>query len=324
MDGIDGTVKDVSTTRGPALIVGTSVMPLWRLVTVVGRADPASGHFPDIDLAAIDDRRTVSRRHAELLYREDGFHLRDTGSTNGTYVNGARLEPLETCPLSDGDAVAFGAARVSFALAEAWPAGVAAEWEARTLMATPSLLGTVPGPAVKPGSTNRVLATILFTDIAASTATAAQIGDRGWHKVLEDHNRLIRAEIGLQHGREVNSTGDGFLVVFDAPGRALRCAQNVVEAVRPLGIEVRAGLHTGECEVTGLEITGISVHIAARVVAVAKPSEVLVTGTLRELVAGSELRFSARGARTLRGVPGSWRLYAFDGFGDAPASPAEA
>jgi class 3 adenylate cyclase len=157
---------------------------------------------------------------------------------------------------------------------------------------------------------DRVLATVLFTDIVDSTRRAAEMGDRDWHALLDAHDAVVRSQLSRFRGSEVNTSGDGFLAMFDGPQRAIRCAMAVRDAVRALGIEVRAGLHTGECEVRGDDIGGIAVHIGARVSALAGPSEVLVSSTLRDLVIGSGLDFEDRGAHELKGVPGEWRLFA--------------
>src|SRR5712672_1881317 len=157
---------------------------------------------------------------------------------------------------------------------------------------------------------DRVLATVLFTDIVDSTRRAAEIGDRDWHALLDAHDAVVRAQLSRFRGREVNTSGDGFLAMFDGPQRAIRCAMAIRDAVQALGIEVRAGLHTGECEVRGDDIGGIAVHIGARVSALAGPNEVLVSSTLRDLVIGSGLEFEDRGDHTLKGVPGDWRLSA--------------
>jgi class 3 adenylate cyclase len=157
---------------------------------------------------------------------------------------------------------------------------------------------------------DRVLATVLFTDIVDSTRRAAQMGDRDWRALLDAHDAVVRSQLTRFRGREVNTSGDGFLAMFDGPQRAIRCAMAIRDAVRSLGIEVRAGLHTGECEVRGDDIGGIGVHIGARVSALAGPDEVLVSSTLRDLVMGSGLEFEDRGAHELKGVPGEWRLFA--------------
>ena len=157
---------------------------------------------------------------------------------------------------------------------------------------------------------DRVLATVLFTDIVDSTRRAAEMGDRDWHALLDAHDAVVRSQLARFRGREVNTSGDGFLAMFDGPQRAIRCAMAIRDAVQALGIEVRAGLHTGECEVRGDDIGGIGVHIGARVSALAGPNDVLVSSTLRDLVIGSGLEFEERGAHELKGVPGEWRLFA--------------
>ena len=157
---------------------------------------------------------------------------------------------------------------------------------------------------------DRVLATVLFTDIVDSTRRAAEIGDRDWRALLDAHDAVVRAQLSRFRGREVNTLGDGFLAMFDGPQRAIRCAVAIRDAVQALGIEVRAGLHTGECELRGDDIGGIGVHIGARVSALAGPNDLLVSSTLRDLVIGSGLEFEGRGAHQLRGVPGEWQLFA--------------
>lgn len=157
---------------------------------------------------------------------------------------------------------------------------------------------------------DRVLATVLFTDIVESTRRAAAMGDRDWRALLDAHDAIVRSQLSRFRGREVNTSGDGFLAMFDGPQRAIRCAMAIRDAVQALGIQVRAGLHTGECEVRGDDIGGIGVHIGARVSALAGANEVLVSSTLRDLVIGSGLEFDERGAHELKGVPGEWRLFA--------------
>ncbi len=157
---------------------------------------------------------------------------------------------------------------------------------------------------------DRVLATVLFTDIVNSTRRAAEMGDRDWHALLDAHDAVVRSQLSRFRGREVNTSGDGFLAMFDGPQRAIRCAMAIRDAVQVLGIEVRAGLHTGECEVRGDDIGGIGVHIGARVSAQAAANEVLVSSTLHDLVIGSGLEFDDRGTHELKGVPGEWRLFA--------------
>jgi class 3 adenylate cyclase len=156
----------------------------------------------------------------------------------------------------------------------------------------------------------RVLATVLFTDIVGSTARAALAGDSEWRRVLERHDRIVRSELTRYRGREIKQTGDGFLASFDGPARAVQCAAAITEGVRPLGIEIRAGVHTGECELRGGDLVGMAVNIGARVGSQAGSGEVLVSSTVKDLVVGSGLRFEERGTRELKGVPGEWRLYA--------------
>jgi len=160
---------------------------------------------------------------------------------------------------------------------------------------------------------DRMLATVMFTDIVDSTRRAAELGDRGWRELLERHDQLMRRELERHRGREVKTIGDGFLATFDGPARGIRCATSVREAVRELGIEIRAGLHTGEVEVMGDDIAGIAVNIGARVGAAAGPGEVLVSRTVTDLVAGSGIDFTDRGVHPLKGVPGDWHLYAVAG-----------
>jgi pimeloyl-ACP methyl ester carboxylesterase len=162
-------------------------------------------------------------------------------------------------------------------------------------------------PAPEP---DRVLATILFADIAASTEKVATLGDRRWHEVLDAYYSLARDELTRYRGRELDTAGDGFFAAFDGPARAIRCALAIVAGARTLGLEVRAGVHTGECEVIGTKLGGIAVHVGARVAALASAGEVLVSQTVKDLVAGSGLRLEDRGLRTLKGIPGEWRLFA--------------
>lgn len=156
----------------------------------------------------------------------------------------------------------------------------------------------------------RVLATIMFTDIVGSTRRAAELGDHRWRDLLDNHDNIVRHEIQRFGGREVNTAGDGFVMTFVSPSAAIACAAAIVDAVRVLGIEVRVGIHAGEVEVRGVDVAGMAVHIAARVSALASASEVLVSSTLRDIVTGSRHRFAERGEHSLKGVPGQWRLYA--------------
>jgi class 3 adenylate cyclase len=167
----------------------------------------------------------------------------------------------------------------------------------------------------------RVLATVLFTDIVGSTERATELGDARWRAVLERHGEVTRAEIGRFGGQEVKSTGDGFLATFDGPARAIHCAEAIRDAVSDLGIEIRAGIHTGECEIIGTDVGGIAVHIAARVNALAAPREIRVSRTVRDLVVGSGIAFEDRGTHELKGVPDEWSLFAVVPAASAQKSP---
>ena len=160
---------------------------------------------------------------------------------------------------------------------------------------------------------DRVLATVMFTDIVGSTERAAELGDSRWRELIARHDALVRRELERHRGRPIKTLGDGFLATFDGPARGVRCAQAIADGVRTLGIEIRAGLHTGELEAMGDDVGGMAVNIGARVSALAGAGEVLVSGTVRDLVVGSGIEFADRGTHPLKGVPGEWRLYAVDG-----------
>ena len=160
---------------------------------------------------------------------------------------------------------------------------------------------------------DRVLVSVLFTDIVGSTERAASLGDQRWRSVLDRHDQIVREQLRIFRGREVNTTGDGFVASFDGPARAIRCGQAIIDATRALGIELRMGLHTGECEVRGDDLGGLAVHIAARIGSLASPNEVLVSRTVKDLVVGSGIEFNDRGGHVLKGVPGIWKLYAVSG-----------
>jgi class 3 adenylate cyclase len=157
---------------------------------------------------------------------------------------------------------------------------------------------------------DRVLATVLFTDIVGATGHAGRLGDRAWGELLERHHALVRHELASFRGREVDTAGDGFFATFDGPARGIRCALAIRDAVKSLELEIRAGLHTGECELIGDKVGGIAVHIGARVMQTAEAGEVLVSRTVKDLVAGSGLEFSGRGIHELKGVAGEWKLFA--------------
>jgi class 3 adenylate cyclase len=167
------------------------------------------------------------------------------------------------------------------------------------------LTGTRPPPEI-----DRVLATVLFTDIVGSTERAVELGDRQWRELLGRHHALVRRELERFRGREIDTAGDGFFATFDGPGRAVRAACRIRETVAELGVTIRAGLHTGELEIMGDKLGGVAVHAGARVLALAQPGEILVTRTVVDLVAGAGITFEARGTHSLRGLPGDWLLFA--------------
>lgn len=209
---------------------------------------------------------------------------------------------------SYADSERFLAARIPGAVLEELPGRDRSPWvgdQESVLRAIDRFLSQVQR---EHGELDRVLATVLFTDIVGSTQMAAELGDAEWRKILERHNALVRSLLQRYRGSEVNTAGDGFLATFDGPARAIRCAEAIVGSVRRLGIEVRAGLHTGECEVIDGEVGGLAVHIGARIASLAGPSEVLVSQTVTDLVVGAGLAFQDRGNHELKGVPGSWKL----------------
>jgi class 3 adenylate cyclase len=162
----------------------------------------------------------------------------------------------------------------------------------------------------EPVAPDRMLATVLFTDVVGSTDRARELGDRRWRDLLERHNEVVRHDLARVRGVEIDTAGDGFFATFDGPARAIRCARSIVENVRGIGLDVRSGLHTGECELSAGSVRGIAVHTGARVASVASAGEVLVSSTVKDLVAGSGIEFTDRGVHELKGIPGEWRLYA--------------
>jgi pimeloyl-ACP methyl ester carboxylesterase len=202
-------------------------------------------------------------------------------------IPGARLQEVQAGHLATGKAAIDMNAAIERFLTGVWEAG---GWE----QAEPE----------------RMLATVLFTDIAGSSERAATLGDRAWRELLERHHELVRRQLIRFRGKEVDTAGDGFFASFDGPARAIRCACAILDAVRELGIEVRAGLHTGECELIDGKAAGIAVHTGARVAALAHPGEVLVSRTVKDLVAGSGIELDDRGEHELKGIPGTWQLFA--------------
>ena len=209
-------------------------------------------------------------------------------------------------PLSARGRVSYRAGNLGIVEAEA----LDAEGNA---LATQSITFALMDPRDHPSSEpERVLATLLFTDIVGSTQHAERMGDATWRSLLGEHHALVRQELGAHRGREVNTIGDGFLARFESPASAIRCAKAIRDGVKRLRLEIRAGVHTGECEVHGTNLAGIALHVAARIVALAGPSEILVSQTVRDLAAGAGLRFSPNGAHKLKGVEGEWNLFAVE------------
>ena len=236
--------------------------------------------------AQIDVRGVLSAISAPTLIlhrREDVISTIEHGRYLAAHVPGARL--------------------VEFAGPDHWP------WVGEMWPVVQEIEEFLTGTSRAP-EPERMLATVMFTDIVGSTERAAQLGDRSWRDLLERHYAMVRDTLARHRGREVKTTGDGFLATFDGPARAIRCALEVRDEARDVSIDVRAGLHTGECELIGQDIGGLGVHIGARVAALAQPGEVLVSRTVTDLVAGAGIAFESRGAHLLKGVPGDWELFA--------------
>jgi class 3 adenylate cyclase len=202
------------------------------------------------------------------------------------HIPGARLIEVDAGHLATGRAAVEMNAHVEAFVTDVWEAG---GWD--------------------DAERDRVLATVLFTDIVSSSEKATVLGDRAWRELLERHHALIRRELVRFRGTEADTAGDGFFASFDGPARAIRCACAIATRVRELGLEIRAGLHTGECELVDGKVAGIAVHTGARVAALARPGEVLVSSTVKDLVAGSGIAFEDRGPHELKGIPGEWRLF---------------
>jgi class 3 adenylate cyclase/pimeloyl-ACP methyl ester carboxylesterase len=278
-----GTAQNLDL-QGPSGERDPSFVAWWarfeRLVASPGRFREIAGV-----LSGIDVRSVVSSVQAPtLVVHRSGDRITDMrqGQWVASQIPGARFVPLDGedhIPfLGDADAIVDEIEEF--------------------------LTGVRPAP-----DSDRVLATVLFTDIVGSTSRATAMGDRAWRELLERHHAVVRAELARFRGREVDTAGDGFMAAFDGPARAIRCARAVVAGVHGLGLEVRAGIHTGECEQTGERLAGIAVHTAARVAATAGAGEVLVSSTVRDLVAGSGIVFEDAGAHELKGVPGIWQLF---------------
>jgi len=199
------------------------------------------------------------------------------------------------------------------------PGATLIEWPGADLGPTEEDLSTTAADIIefltgeRPIEIDRLLATVLFTDIVGSTQLAASMGDHRWRTLLDTHDRVVREQVRRFKGAEIVTTGDGFLLSFDGPARAIRCAQAINQAIMPHGLELRMGLHTGECEVRGENLGGLAVHIAARVCALAVSQEILVSSTVKDLVVGSDIEFIERGEHELKGVPETWKLFAVKG-----------
>jgi pimeloyl-ACP methyl ester carboxylesterase len=292
LERVWGTTEELDSLLrelAPSAVGDTPTEEWWRrlLRTSISPAAAARLHRMNLD---IDVRHVLpSIRVPTLVLHRRGDAVRNV--EEGRYV-AARIPGAELVELEGGDHAPFVepeqiVAEVKRFLLPIWERG---EWDLV--------------------ETERVLATVLFTDIVGSTAKTAELGDRRWRDLLHEHHAFIRRQLVRYRGRELDTAGDGFFASFDGPARAIRCACAIAEGVTQLGIEVRAGLHTGECEVVDGKVGGIAVHIGARVTAEAGPGEVLVSSTVRDLVAGSGIEFRERGAAQLKGVPGKWRLYA--------------
>ncbi|MFL5797669.1 MAG: adenylate/guanylate cyclase domain-containing protein [Actinomycetota bacterium] len=274
--------------QGPQGLEDEAFVRWWarfeRLVASPGRFREIAGVLARLDVRSV----VPSVQAPTLVLQRRGDRITDLGQARwvASQIPGARLVELEGDDhlpfLGDGDAIVDEVEEF--------------------------LTGARPAPA-----SDRVLATVLFTDIVGSTERAASLGDRAWKDLLERHHAVVRSDLAQHRGREVDTAGDGFMASFDGPARAIRCARAIVDAVRELGLEVRAGVHTGECELMGEKLSGLAVHIAARVAAAAGPGEVLVSSTVRDLVAGSGLAFTDLGPHELKGVPGAWMLLRADG-----------
>jgi class 3 adenylate cyclase/pimeloyl-ACP methyl ester carboxylesterase len=251
-------------------------------------------------------RASATPRTAEAQYRYIiGCDVRDALPLVQAPTLVVHSEDNQFCPIGQGRYLAQsipGAKIVTFAGADAGGSTMPDQF-----MDTVGQFLTGQPPTPEP---DRILATVLFTDIVESTKTASSLGDSRWRRLLDIHDRLVRQELARFGGREVNTTGDGFVAAFDGPARAIRCAQSTIDSLSQRGIRIRVGVHTGECERRGENLAGLAVHIAARVSDAAAPSELLVTSTVRDLVLGSGIDFSDAGRHQLKGVPGSWQLLA--------------
>jgi class 3 adenylate cyclase len=239
-----------------------------------------------------------------------GLAERTTAQQQFATVNNtsAFLAPV----LANGQEV-IGTASIEAHRGEIW----VADWKVTNPAGDPVMIGQptflTTSRATRHTAAERVLLSVLFTDLVDSTAQARRVGDARWRDLLQEHHALIRRQLVLHRGHEVKTMGDGFLATFESPTRAALCALAIRNAVDRLDLEIRAGIHTGECEVTGGDLSGLAVNVAARVESAAQPGEILVSRTVRELADGSGLVFSDRGVHALKGLEGEWHLYALDG-----------
>jgi class 3 adenylate cyclase len=247
------------------------------------------GREPNNDISLEADMR-VSRRHATFENHDGNWVIVDHESANGTYINGQRITAHT---LHDGDRIRLG--KVTFVFVP---------------VADPTATITDHDLTSTTTRSKRSLATVMFTDIVGSTTQASRVGDGEWRSVLDQHDTIIDLEVDRYQGSKIKSTGDGALMTFDAPIRAIHCAAAIQASVRPLGIEIRAGIHTGEVELREKDIAGIAVHVASRVASRAGPGEILVSRTVVELATGGGFHFEDRGAHELKGLSDTWHLFA--------------
>ncbi len=277
----------VMATLAPSLVQGEQALRFWaRAERLSGPPDAAAAISRAFMQSDVSDVLPAIQAPTLVISRRDDRHVRfEHGRYLARRIPHARLVELE------GDDNLFLAGHADEILDEAQE----------------FITGVRPTPVF-----DRVLATVLFTDIVDSTARAIQLGDRAWRETLNRYDDLVEHELARFRGRHVNTTGDGTVATFDGPARAIECGRAITRGVRTLGLEVRAGLHTGEVEARGDDIAGIAVHVAARVSSIANAGEVLVSRTVTDLVAGSGIRFGDRGEHALKGVPGTWQLFAVE------------
>jgi class 3 adenylate cyclase len=283
----------------------------WGTVADVARSNPAvAGDVHDLDMLARMQRSSVTPRAAAEQYTYL-LHSIDVRSLLPLISAPTLVIAWQDNPILSVEHSRYMADRIEDAkLVQLPDIGIYPTSRTPQLLAEIAEFLTGERPAVV---VDRVLTTVLFTDIVGSTAHAVRLGDHRWRELLAAHNRIVRDLLRQYRGVEMDTAGDGFFATFDGPARAIRCARAILQAVRELGLEVRAGLHTGEVELHDQKVTGLAVHIGARVSAAAGASEILVTRTVADLVAGSGIEFQERGERALKGVPGTWQLFAVSG-----------